>query len=199
MAVACLERQQPPRPRVGSLVGARFIGRKPDSESAWQPSPGITRTPTIPTVTHVEVQSQHHANFPARLFTCQTKADPEQRYAAKWRLAKLLYERKWHKQRITDLFSVIDRLMRLPPAYRTREAADTRSAHTGKERHHARSSPRPPDQRPNRPPQNLRNQRAGHQFSGRCPRSTLTAEAATHAPDHPADRSHPRSFPASRR
>jgi hypothetical protein len=29
-------------------------------------------------------------------------------------LAKLLYERKWDKQRIIDLFSVIDWLMRLP-------------------------------------------------------------------------------------
>ncbi|MEF8721782.1 MAG: DUF4351 domain-containing protein [Candidatus Accumulibacter delftensis] len=29
-------------------------------------------------------------------------------------MAKLLYERKWDKQRIIDLFSVIDWLMRLP-------------------------------------------------------------------------------------
>ena len=29
----------------------------------------------------------------AHLFTRRTKGDPEQRYAAKWRLAKLLYER----------------------------------------------------------------------------------------------------------
>jgi hypothetical protein len=50
----------------------------------------------------------------AHLFTRQTKGDPEQRYAAKWRLAKLLYERNWDKQRIIDLFSVIDWLMRLP-------------------------------------------------------------------------------------
>jgi len=50
----------------------------------------------------------------AHLFTRQTKGDPEQRYAAKWRLAKLLYERSWDKQRIIDLFSVIDWLMRLP-------------------------------------------------------------------------------------
>jgi hypothetical protein len=50
----------------------------------------------------------------AHLFTRKTKGDPEQRYAAKWRLAKLLYERNWDKQRIIDLFSVIDWLMRLP-------------------------------------------------------------------------------------
>ena len=50
----------------------------------------------------------------AHLFTRKTKGDPEQRYAAKWWLAKLLYERNWDKQRIIDLFSVIDWLMRLP-------------------------------------------------------------------------------------
>ncbi|MEF8729750.1 MAG: DUF4351 domain-containing protein [Accumulibacter sp.] len=50
----------------------------------------------------------------AHLFTRRTKGDPEQRYAAKWRLAKLLYERNWDKQRIIDLFGVIDWLMRLP-------------------------------------------------------------------------------------
>ncbi|MBK7673506.1 MAG: DUF4351 domain-containing protein [Candidatus Accumulibacter sp.] len=50
----------------------------------------------------------------AHLFTRRTKGDPEQRYAAKWRLAKLLYERNWDKQRIIDLFGVIDWLMQLP-------------------------------------------------------------------------------------
>jgi hypothetical protein len=43
------------------------------------------------------------------------QADVAARYAAKWRLAKLLYERDWDKQRILDLFAVIDWLMRLPP------------------------------------------------------------------------------------
>ena len=38
----------------------------------------------------------------AHLFTRKTKGDPKQRYAAKWRLAKLLYERHWDKQRIVD-------------------------------------------------------------------------------------------------
>jgi len=50
----------------------------------------------------------------AHLFTRKTSGYPEQRHAAKWRLAKLLYERPWDKQRIIDLFSVIDWLMRLP-------------------------------------------------------------------------------------
>ncbi len=50
----------------------------------------------------------------AHLFARRTKGDPEQRHAAKWRLAKLLYERNRDKQRIIDLFGVIDWLMRLP-------------------------------------------------------------------------------------
>lgn len=52
----------------------------------------------------------------AHLFTRKTKGNPEERYAAKWRLAKLLCERHWDKQRIINLFSVIDWLMRLPAA-----------------------------------------------------------------------------------
>ena len=56
----------------------------------------------------------------AHLFTRQTKGNPEARYAAKWRLAKLLYERHWDKQRIIDLFGVIDWLMRLPAAMEKR-------------------------------------------------------------------------------
>jgi hypothetical protein len=51
----------------------------------------------------------------AHLLTQQTKHDPKQRYAAKWRLAKLLYERNWDKQRIIDLFSVLDWMMQVPP------------------------------------------------------------------------------------
>jgi hypothetical protein len=49
------------------------------------------------------------------LLTQQTKRDPKQRYAAKWRLAKLLYERDWDKQRIIDLFSVLDWMIQVPP------------------------------------------------------------------------------------
>ncbi len=50
----------------------------------------------------------------AHLLTQQTKGDDGQRLAAKWRLAKLLYERNWDKQRIIDLFSVIDWMMQVP-------------------------------------------------------------------------------------
>ncbi|WP_295454334.1 DUF4351 domain-containing protein [uncultured Thiodictyon sp.] len=51
----------------------------------------------------------------AHLLTRQTRGDTERRYAAKWRLARLLYERDWDRQRIIDLFAVIDWMMRLPP------------------------------------------------------------------------------------
>ncbi len=47
----------------------------------------------------------------AHLLTQQTRHDPQARYAAKWRLARLLYERDWDKQRIIDLFAVIDWLL----------------------------------------------------------------------------------------
>jgi len=51
----------------------------------------------------------------AHLLTQKTRKDVQARYAAKWQLAKLLYERDWGKQQIIDLFSVIDWLMTLPP------------------------------------------------------------------------------------
>ncbi|MGL5034952.1 MAG: Rpn family recombination-promoting nuclease/putative transposase [Microcystaceae cyanobacterium] len=51
----------------------------------------------------------------AHLLTQRTRKNPEARYGAKWQLARLLYERDWDKQRIIDLFAVIDWLMRLPP------------------------------------------------------------------------------------
>lgn len=50
----------------------------------------------------------------AHLLTQTSKRDPHARGAAKWRLAKLLYQRNWNKQRILDLYSVIDWMMRLP-------------------------------------------------------------------------------------
>jgi hypothetical protein len=51
----------------------------------------------------------------AHLLTRQTKGNDQARLSAKWRLAKLLYQRNWDKQRIIDLFSVIDWMMYVPP------------------------------------------------------------------------------------
>jgi len=50
----------------------------------------------------------------AHLLTQQTKKDMAARYAAKWRLAKLLYQRDWDKQRILDLFAILDWMLTLP-------------------------------------------------------------------------------------
>lgn len=50
----------------------------------------------------------------AHLLTQQTRSDSNQRQNAKWRLARLLYERDWERQRIIDLFAIIDWMMRLP-------------------------------------------------------------------------------------
>lgn len=51
----------------------------------------------------------------AHLLTRATKGNDAKRLAVKWRLAKLLYDRDWDKQRIIDLFSVIDWMMQVPP------------------------------------------------------------------------------------
>ena len=50
----------------------------------------------------------------AHLQTRATRQDPQARFAAKWRLVQLLYRRGWDKQRIIDLFLVIDWMMALP-------------------------------------------------------------------------------------
>lgn len=50
-----------------------------------------------------------------QLLSRQTRQNVQQRFDAKWRLARLLYERDWDRQRIIDLFSVIDWMMQVPP------------------------------------------------------------------------------------
>ena len=50
----------------------------------------------------------------AHLLTQQTRGNDLGRYDAKWRLARLLYKRNWERQRIIDLFAVLDWMMRLP-------------------------------------------------------------------------------------
>jgi hypothetical protein len=49
----------------------------------------------------------------AHLLTKSTRK-VDARYAAKWKLVQLLYQRDWDKQRIIDLFLVLDWMMRLP-------------------------------------------------------------------------------------
>lgn len=52
----------------------------------------------------------------AHLFTGRTRHDPEARFRFKRRLVRLLYRHGWERQRILDLFAVIDWMMRLPDA-----------------------------------------------------------------------------------
>ena len=48
------------------------------------------------------------------ILTQRTRKNDQERYKAKQLLVRLLYQRKWDKQRVIDLFSVIDWMMRLP-------------------------------------------------------------------------------------
>lgn len=54
----------------------------------------------------------------AHLLTQQTRHEDVKRHDAKWRLARLLYERDWDKQRIVDLFAIIDWMMTIPELQR---------------------------------------------------------------------------------
>src|SRR5574343_225310 len=49
----------------------------------------------------------------AHLLTQATRQDMNARFAAKWKLVQLLYQRGWDKQQVIDLFSVLDWMMRL--------------------------------------------------------------------------------------
>ncbi|MEI6066724.1 MAG: cytosolic protein [Methylococcaceae bacterium] len=50
----------------------------------------------------------------AHILTQQTRKNDKERYEAKYLLVKILYQRKWDKQRIIDLFRIIDWMMKLP-------------------------------------------------------------------------------------
>lgn len=56
----------------------------------------------------------------AHLRTQQSRHDPDQLYAAKWQLTKLLYQHGWRKQRIIVLFKVINWMMALPAPHQDR-------------------------------------------------------------------------------
>jgi hypothetical protein len=51
----------------------------------------------------------------SHLLTQQTKGRDVERYIMKWQLARMLYDREWDRQRIVDLFNVIDWMMQIPP------------------------------------------------------------------------------------
>ena len=50
----------------------------------------------------------------AHILTQQTRKQHQERYKAKLRLIRILYQRHWDKQRVIDLFSVLDWLIQLP-------------------------------------------------------------------------------------
>ncbi len=50
----------------------------------------------------------------AHILTQKTRTEDDERYFAKLRLLRILYERHWDKQRVINLFNVIDWLMQLP-------------------------------------------------------------------------------------
>ena len=50
----------------------------------------------------------------AHLYTRRTRKSPARRFDAKRRLVRLLYERNWPRQRIVDLFRVLDWMLKLP-------------------------------------------------------------------------------------
>ncbi len=50
----------------------------------------------------------------AHILTQKTRTQDQERYNAKLRLLRILYDRHWEKQRVINLFNVIDWLMQLP-------------------------------------------------------------------------------------
>ncbi len=50
----------------------------------------------------------------AHILTQQTRRHEEERYEAKSRLVRILYERHWCKERVIKLFAILDWLMQLP-------------------------------------------------------------------------------------
>ena len=51
----------------------------------------------------------------AHLTALRTRADVDRRLAAKRQLVRLLYRQGWGKQRVLDLFAILDWMLRLPP------------------------------------------------------------------------------------
>jgi len=56
----------------------------------------------------------------AHLLTQRTQKQDYERYLGKLRLVRLLYERNWDKQRVINLFSVLDWMIRLPDELNSR-------------------------------------------------------------------------------
>ncbi len=53
----------------------------------------------------------------AHLLTLRTRGQAARRYATKWQLIQMLHRQGWSRQRMLDLFAVLDRMLYLPPTY----------------------------------------------------------------------------------
>ncbi|PXX78006.1 cytosolic protein [Rivihabitans pingtungensis] len=101
-----------------------------DSSANWRPNHfGFAvlgcehelRFPAVKLLDYTNQQDQLYQNpnpfalvTLAHLLTQATRQDMNARFAAKWKLVQLLYQRGWDKQQVIDLFSVLDWMMRLP-------------------------------------------------------------------------------------
>ena len=101
-----------------------------DSSANWRPNHfGFAvlgcehelRFPAVKLLDYAAQQDQLYSNpnpfalvTLAHLLTQATRQDMNARFAAKWKLVQLLYQRGWDKQQVIDLFSVLDWMMRLP-------------------------------------------------------------------------------------
>jgi hypothetical protein len=101
-----------------------------DDSPGWRPSeyraelPGCEhwfRFPTAKLLDHEHrlVELQREANpfalvTAAHLMTLRTRHDDDRRFAAKRQLVKLLYAQGWDRQRVINLFTIIDWMLALP-------------------------------------------------------------------------------------
>ena len=101
-----------------------------DDIPRWRPSEYRTellgcehwfRFPTVKLLDHEHrlVELQHEANpfalvTAAHLMTLRTRHDDDRRFAAKRQLVKLLYAQGWERQRVINLFAIIDWMLALP-------------------------------------------------------------------------------------
>jgi len=102
-----------------------------DDSPGWRPSEyrmkalGCEHVMRFPVAKLLDFEPQlaelpHDANpfalvTAAHLSALRTRADVDRRLAAKRQLVRLLYRQGWGKQRVLDLFAVLDWMLRLPP------------------------------------------------------------------------------------
>ena len=101
-----------------------------DETASWHPSTFATEALgcehhfKFPTAKLLDYRNQEEALLDdanpfalvtlAHLLTQATRKDMEARFAAKWKLVQLLYQRGWDRQQVINLFGVLDWMMALP-------------------------------------------------------------------------------------